>query len=334
MINNYTATYEYLDEDTNTMRSTTAFFKFKAGTYNLDDVRYQLITENRGKQGFKIISITENITNPAKRTLLNKDEVINSIIDLGKKLRVKTININQQLREAYVAFFDPSMQQYMELSGTAEWKHLTLFERELNVGRCKVIRNPTTFVDVTIRPNFRWLLERGLGKKVNALKNVIASMSKEQMAATFVRLFEHRDEVVMLDMSLWLEDFVYDFAPKPGYEIATNTHGIIIYDVLVSNQMKLTRYESEFKNAIDRIKKSVDIDSKQNAIYLEVFSDKDNLAGNVLNNPKTISLLKSALTATDIVFKYSNDFDITHAHIIEVNDDKMFVLFYREELEK
>lgn len=334
MINRFTATYEFLDEDSKEIRSTTAFFKYNGGTGDLNDVRFQLTHENGSRPGFKIISIVENINNPIKHTNINKEEIISSIADIGKKLRVKTININQQLRAAYIAFFDGAMQEYMELTNPKDWKYSSFFEKELNVERCKIIYNITSYVDVNLRPNFRRLLERGLGRKSNALKQLLADMSKEQITATFIRLFEKRNEVVMLDMSLYLEDFIYDFVAKEGYELASNTHGIVIYDVLISNTMKLKRYEVEFKNGINYIKKLVGHNNIQNKIYLEVYADKNNFAGSVLNNPKTIASLKNELSATDIVFKFTNDFAINHSHIIEVNNDKLFVLFYREQLEK
>ena len=105
-------------------------------------------------------------------------QAVRSLVSLGLQVRTNSkLKVRQPLREAKVILSDAVLRE--KLSNDA--LNLQMLAEELNVRSVKFVE-PTLlkdYVTIQLKPNFRTLGQRGLGKEAQAIKKEFAELSPE-----------------------------------------------------------------------------------------------------------------------------------------------------------
>jgi isoleucyl-tRNA synthetase len=318
----YTATFVYNHEGD--PHKVSRFFDFKDNLDHRDEIRDMLKHEFENDLGFKIVSLYSGANNSIDYELIDRMRETRDICELGHKVRAEAkIKNRQPLHNAYVLFSNDDTRNWMVNIDCGKNEYRDIIADELNVDRVVFINGKDKFVDINIKPNFRVLGPKGLGKQAQVLKNDLNSIGIEEKNILY-RQMELGETVNVSGVDLKLEDIEIEYKAKPGFASASSKHGMVVLDTTLDKDLVDRCFVAEFRSVIQGLRKETGL-QLTDKISLDMLGSSETM--DILWKKK--SELMKALLMTDMRC-LATEPDLTKAHKLDVNGSTVYVYLYKE----
>jgi isoleucyl-tRNA synthetase len=179
---------------------------------------------------------------------------VRELVSLGLQVRTQSkLKVRQPLSVAKLIIADSSL-------GEKLGPYVSMVADELNVLSVDVLtKGAEEYVAYRVKPNFRTLGQKGMGKQAQDLKKSMAAMSDGSVASLVASLLEHgKAEVdgVPLDR----EDVEVSFEAKEGYAAAGDRVGVVVLDTRLDDALRDLGYLRELLNRIQAARKEMGLD--------------------------------------------------------------------------
>lgn len=317
---------------------------------SMDDAKSALTTEYnnlyKDDKDFIGVKVEPLPSNDIDFDLMNRMHAIREVCELGHKVRANTkIRNRQPLRNAYVAFTDRDIQEYMVYLDGANNEYANVIGEELNVTNVIFIDDKIEkqIFNFNMKPNFRSLGPKGFGKQAQSLKTYIAAMSNDDRNDLHFKL-RNGETVVVLDVPLTYSDVEVEYVPKSNLMFASGKCGTIVLDTKLDDSLIELGFVADFRSAIQSIRRTVNL-GITDKIFLKVFCEQKRAE----TIGKFAARLRKDLLATGIECHQCLSADATQAHKLffhnsslktedqikdiissEIDDEKMYINLYKE----
>ena len=185
--------------------------------------------------------------------LSKKVSAVRDLVSLGLQVRtLAKIKVRQPLRKAHVIVSDPSM-----LDDAA----CELLKDELNVLEREIVlpKEAARFVEYRLKPNFRTLGQRGLGKQAQDLKKQMAAMSSAD-AATFAAALMEAGKASLGGIDLERADVEVEFVSKEGFAAAGDRAGVVVLETTLDDELRDLGFARELQNRVQTMRKEIGLE--------------------------------------------------------------------------
>ncbi len=182
--------------------------------------------------------------------LSNKIATVRALASLGLQVRNQAkIKVRQPLHAAHIITahlqdLDASVQEQLA--------------EELNAGKAHFVGmdRAAEYVEFRLKPNFRSLGQRGLGKEAQALKKTMAAMTSAKAGELASAVMD--GESVRLDgVELKREDVEIEFAAKEGFAAAGDRVGVVVLDTRIDAELLDRGLVNELVNRVQAARKEL-----------------------------------------------------------------------------
>jgi isoleucyl-tRNA synthetase len=182
-----------------------------------------------------------------------KVKAVRELVSLGLQVRNEAkIRVRQPLRSAYGIVADPSL-----LQGAA----LGRLEHELNVLAFHPVGLDVAdrFVEFRVKPNFRTLGQRGLGKEAQRLKGLMGSLTSP-LAAELASKVLAEGSVTFEGIVLSRVDVDIEFIAKEGFAAAGARVGVVVLDTKLDPELEELGLLRELLSRIQAARKEMGLE--------------------------------------------------------------------------
>ncbi len=181
------------------------------------------------------------------------------VVEMGRSLRVAhDLKVRQPLAEISVV---PPQGQAEVIEAMAD-----IIKEELNVRTVAVLRDETSLVHYSARPNLKALGPR-LGKSMKVLQPAIRGMSHQDVQQLLAN-----GEIELAGFTLTQEDFLIDRNTREDRVVATESDLTIALDTQLTDSLRLEGEARELVNRIQNLRKELDF-NVEDRIKLQVRGD-------------------------------------------------------------
>jgi isoleucyl-tRNA synthetase len=181
--------------------------------------------------------------------------VVRSVVSLGLQARTQAkIRVRQPLRSAKVI-------AQSEKARAAITRHEEMIREELNVLGVEVVTGAAVreLVDYVIKPSFRALGQRGLGKEAQQIKGLLAKKSPEEMAALHAELGKD-GKITVANVELTEADLEISFTTKEGFAAAGGQVGVVVLETKLDEELLDLGLVRELLNRLQNARKELELD--------------------------------------------------------------------------
>lgn len=217
-----------------------------------------------------LTEIPQGETSLVDLDLEERMNLLRRVANMGRSLRAKhKIKTRQALPSMLVITRNASDRRHI-LSGES------LLKGELNLKQIDFSTDESRYVNLSLKPNLKTLGKR-LGKDLNAFKEQLEGLSKDQMAlASLLGDLEKQGHTVAFGQQLTEADLLIDRSPKDGRLCASEAGVTILLDTKLSEELILEGLAREVINRVQRQRKDTGL-KVSDRISLQVAAD-DTLA--------------------------------------------------------
>ncbi len=142
---------------------------------------------------------------------------------------------------------------------------------ELNALSVEVVplEQASQYVTFRVKPNFRTLGQRGLGKEAQALKKSMAALA-ESAAGELAAKVMAGTPVTVDGVTLGREDVEVELVAKEGFAAAGDRAGVVVLDTRLDDELRDLGFVRELQNRVQTIRKEMGLEYTDR-IRLEVF---------------------------------------------------------------
>jgi len=195
----------------------------------------------------------ESLAHGAHGKLTAKVKAVRELVSLGLQVRNEAkLRVRQPLRSAYGIVVDPSL-----LQGAA----IDRLKRELNVLAFHPVGLDVAdrFVEFRVKPNFRSLGQRGLGKEAQRLKGLMAKLTST-LAATVAAEVLAAGDVTFEGVRLSRGDVDIEFIAKEGFAAAGARVGVVVLDTKLDPELEELGLLRELLSRIQATRKEMGLE--------------------------------------------------------------------------
>ncbi len=185
--------------------------------------------------------------------LSKKIATVRSLVSLGLQVRTQAkIKVRQPLRSAFV------ITAQLDLLDASSHQQIC---DELNTRSTEFvpIASADRYVECRVKPNFRSLGQRGLGREAQGLKKAMGTFTSPQALAMASRLMEG-ESVVMESVNLQRSDVEVEFVAKEGFAAAGDRVGVVVLDTRIDDELRDLGLLRELQNRIQTIRKEMGLE--------------------------------------------------------------------------
>jgi isoleucyl-tRNA synthetase len=161
-----------------------------------------------------------------------KISTVRSLVSLGLQVRTTAkLKVRQPLRTARIITSKPEL---------IDQSAMTQLMEELNVVNgveTYGVDNADRYVEFRVKPNFRSLGQRGLGKQAQALKRVMGALASTAAGSLASRLLAGH-AVTLEGVQLGRDDVEVDFLAKDGFAAAGDRVGVVLLDTQLDDELR------------------------------------------------------------------------------------------------
>jgi isoleucyl-tRNA synthetase len=164
-------------------------------------------------------------------TLSKKIAAVRSLVSLGLQVRTQAkMKVRQPLRAAHVIVADPAL-----LDDSAR----EMLADELNVLSTHVYgpKESGRFVEYKLKPNFRSLGQKNLGKEAQELKKAMGALSSADAGVFAAKLMESGKETFG-GIELERADVEIEFVSKDGFAAAGDRGGVVVLETTLDDELR------------------------------------------------------------------------------------------------
>jgi isoleucyl-tRNA synthetase len=227
---------------------------------------------------------------PSARALSPKIRAVRDLVSLGLQVRTQAkMKVRQPLRQAYAIVTDPSLFEGSAVQQLKEELNVLLFHPV-------PLARAGEFVEFRVKPSFRSLGARGLGKEAQVLKASMGKMSSAD-AATFASKVLADGKADFGGILLERGDVEIEFVAKEGFAAAGDRAGVIVLDTKLDAELEDLGMLRELISRVQGARKEMDLGY---ADRIRLFVETDGRLKDVATRYK--DALAGEVLADDVVF--------------------------------
>jgi len=185
--------------------------------------------------------------------LSKKIATVRALVSLGLQVRTQAkIKVRQPLSTARI------ITAALGDLGESEKRQIA---EELNVEEVRFVpmSEAEQFVAVRLKPNFRSLGQKGLGKQAQVVKKTMAALASAESALLAARLLA--DEPASLDgVALERNDVEVEFVAREGFAAAGDRAGVVVLDTRIDDALRDKGLVREIVNRVQTIRKEMGLE--------------------------------------------------------------------------
>ncbi|HEX7665836.1 MAG TPA: class I tRNA ligase family protein, partial [Polyangiaceae bacterium] len=181
--------------------------------------------------------------------------VVRSVVSLGLQARTGAkMKVRQPLRSVKIITENADAK-------AAVTRHEEMIREELNVLGVEIVTgaNVRGFVEYVIKPSFRAMGQRGLGKEAQLVKGLLAKTSPEDIAAMHTEL-TNVGKIVVGGVELVPSDLEISFTTKEGFAAAGDRMGVVVLETTLDDELKDLGLVRELLNRIQTARKDMELE--------------------------------------------------------------------------
>jgi isoleucyl-tRNA synthetase len=186
--------------------------------------------------------------------LSRKIETVRAFVSLGLQVRTQAkLKVRQPLRAARIVTAHPDV-----IDGSAS----RMLVEELNVAedvRVHGVESADAYVEFRLKPSFRSLGQRGLGKEAQALKKTMAKLPSAEAGAIASRLMAG-EAVTLEGVELRRDDVEVEFVAKEGFAAAGDRTGVVVLDTRIDDELRELGFMRELQNRVQTLRKEMGLE--------------------------------------------------------------------------
>lgn len=193
------------------------------------------------------------------RDLSQTIKAVRDLVSLGLQVRTQAkLKVRQPLGNAKVILADPKLADRLA-------PYADMIKDELNVLAVELISSASgadEFVTYRVKPNFRTLGQKGMGKQAQDLKKVMGAMTAAQ-AQELVNELLANGKATVSGVEVERDDVEVTFDAKEGYAAAGERVGVVVLDTRLTDELRDLGYLRELLNRVQTARKEMGLEFTQ-----------------------------------------------------------------------
>ena len=233
--------------------------------YLADAMYRNLVVKGLGAEGAKqpesvhLTRFPESDPKLIDRGLSKTIQAVRDLVSLGLQVRTQAkLKVRQPLSSAKVILADPKLAIRLEA-------YRDMIKDELNVLSVELVSSETgadEYVVYRIKPNFRALGQKGMGKQAQDLKKVMVAMAPSEAHALATKLLTD-GKVTVSGVLVDRDDVEIAFDAKEGYAAAADRVGVVVIDTRLTSELRDLGYLRELLNRLQTARKEMGLEFTQ-----------------------------------------------------------------------
>ncbi|MCL2722834.1 MAG: isoleucine--tRNA ligase [Polyangiaceae bacterium] len=233
--------------------------------YLAEAVYRNLVVKGLGAEGAKqpesvhLTRFPESDPRLIDRGLSQTIRAVRDLVSLGLQVRTQAkLKVRQPLSVAKVILADPKHASRLEA-------YADMMKDELNVLGVEFVSSASgadEYVTYRVKPNFRTLGQKGMGKQAQDLKKTMAAMTPSEARALISELFANGTATVH-GTAVDKEDVEIAFDAKEGYAAAGARVGVVVVDTRLTDELRDLGYLRELLNRLQSARKEMGLEFTQ-----------------------------------------------------------------------
>ncbi len=234
--------------------------------------------------------------------LANRMAAVRELVGLGREVRTNAkTKTRQPLRRAYLVVANRTQRVEIKRNEPLAAE----IAEELNVLEIAFPSDDeaATFVTYKLKPNFRTLGQKGMGKEAQNLKKAMAALD-DVASATLLTALQAAGTATLEGVTFDEADVEREFITKEGFAAAGSRVGVVVLDTRLDDELLREGVFREVKSAIQQVRKDRKLEfTARIALKIAVSDDalrglfearKEWLAGEVLASTLTVEASPSS----------------------------------------
>ncbi len=245
----------------------------------------------KGGESVHLASYLEPNAGEIDEDLSARMRIVRSVVSLGLQARTGAkMKVRQPLRSVKIITESAAAR-------AAVSRHEEMIREELNVLGVELVTGADVrgFVEHVIKPSFRAMGQRGLGKEAQLVKGLLAKTSPEDVAAMHTEL-TNVGKIIVGGVELVPSDLEISFTTKEGFAAAGDRMGVVVLETTLDEELKDLGLVRELLNRIQTARKEMELEYTDRIHVALGGSDRVQRVANAHRE----SLMKEVL-ATDVV---------------------------------
>jgi isoleucyl-tRNA synthetase len=201
--------------------------------------------------------------------LSRKIGAVRALVSLGLQVRYAAkLRVRQPLNAAYLIVADEELRKELSTAGD-------MIREELNVLSYEIVTPDRVrdFVEYSVKPNFRTLGQRGLGKQAQELKKTMTAFSVDR-AAQLVGELDARGQATVQNIELNREDVEVAFQTKGSLAAAGDRAGVVVLDTSLTTELLDLGLIRELTNRIQGLRKEMGLEYTDRIVVWVLASER------------------------------------------------------------
>lgn len=218
----------------------------------LSEAIYLYLKTSKDPQSVHLCSFP--IYDPKSRDQVLEEQMsyVQTVVSMGHGLRKQSkLKVRQPLRSAFIVSANVKLLKQLELQKQ-------LIADELNVKEVIFKEDETSFVQLSVKPNFR-ILGKKAGKLMSAVKVALENLSQKELNQV---LAEKQYELMIEDETIILspEDITIERQVREGLVASTSDAVIVAVDILLDEELLLEGLARELVNKINTMRRDLNFE--------------------------------------------------------------------------
>jgi isoleucyl-tRNA synthetase len=189
------------------------------------------------------------------RALSNRMRAVRDLVSLGLQVRTQAkLKVRQPLRTAHLIVSDPALRDGLRAAES-------MIKEELNVLGVHFVPDAEvgSFVEHGLKPNFRTLGQRGLGKEAQMLKKHMAELPADA-ASKLLAEIDTKGKAVVNGVELSRDDVEVAFSTKPGFAAAGDRVGVVVLETTLDDTLRDLGFLRELQSRLQTARKDMGLE--------------------------------------------------------------------------
>jgi isoleucyl-tRNA synthetase len=179
---------------------------------------------------------------------------VRDLVSLGLQVRTQAkLKVRQPLSVAKVILADAKLADHLA-------PYLDMMKDELNVLAVEIVTTGASlYVAYQVKPNFRTLGQKGMGKEAQALKKSMGALSALDAQALVQKVLAD-GKVTFEGVEMDRDDIEVAFQANEGYAAAGDRVGVVVLDTRLDDRLRELGFVRELLNRIQTARKDKGLD--------------------------------------------------------------------------
>jgi isoleucyl-tRNA synthetase len=225
--------------------------------YLSEQIWRNLVVKGAGRTDAESVHLTswpEIDPSLVDKSLSQTIKAVRDLVSLGLQVRTQAkLKVRQPLSVAKLVLADATLADRLA-------PYVQMIGDELNVLSVEILsKDADKYVEYKVKPNFRSLGQKGMGKQAQELKKVMGAMPPSE-AQALVETLLSAGKATVAGVEVEREDVEVAFDAKEGYAAAGDRVGVVVLDTRLDDTLRDLGYMRELLNRIQTARKEMGLD--------------------------------------------------------------------------